>query len=1109
MTSSFAHTTKLTSADSLTGDRYGVSVAVSGNTVMSGAYWHDGNGDDSGAAYVYQEQGDGSWIPFKLTAADTEAGDNFGRWLAIEDDIAIVGAPEDDHAGGSDSGSAYIFQRQPDGSWTEFAKLTASDAGRLDEFGYGVDIYGDTIVIGAYRDDDNGRDSGAAYIFEQQSDDSWAQTAKLTASDGDAKDFFGHDVEIYGDTVVVGADDDEGGGSAYVFQQQAGGAWAEVAKLTADDSADGDRFGHAVTVDGDTIVVGAYLNDDTGADTGAAYVFAAQPDGSWAQTTKLTAEDAFNGDRFGRGVSLEGDTVLIGSYLDDSSAGTAYLFQQQPDGSWQQQQKLSADDGADSDNFGRAVALEGGTVVAGAYGDDSETGSIYIFSDNSEPAPGAIAFDSGSYTVAENGSDATITLVRTGGSSGEVSVDVTVADGTASVTADYSDASQTVTFLDGETSKTITVPIIDDGEEEGDETVSLGLSNPTGGAAVGPQGTATLTITDNDGVSPTPTPIRIEAENYLTTAQTVTEFSITDDSGIAIRANNGNVLTYEVSAPAAGTYSLVARVVAPKNGTYGFDAAIAGQTMNFSFGSTVGNWNSYIDIVIPDVVLSSGTQTLTLTMNANKFNINYLEFVPMGDPPPPMPGEIAFDSGSYTVAENGSDATITLVRTGGSSGEVSVDVTVADGTATVTADYSDVSQTVTFLDGETSKTITVPIIDDSEEEGDETVSLGLSNPTGGAAVGPQGTATLTITDNDAPDVLKIMPLGDSITHGWNTFPGGYRDRLENLLTDNNIAFDFVGTADDNGPASLSDKDHQGHPGWRIDEIAASVSPWLQAETPDVVQLLIGTNDVIQDHFLETAPDRLSALIDQILTELPDVHVVVATIPPAERSSLNNSVNDYNASISGIVDDKVAQGKSVSFVDMNSQMTVDDLGDRVHPNQTGYDKMAGVWFDGLLDILDDYGDYNAISDEFYVDAAVTASDDHSTTVSAELVNNTSASRSDLSFRYFVDITELLDAGYTENDVLIGDISGPTVGDLTLWDSTEDVYYVDVDFSGVAIASGDTASVEFSLGIAPSNPGSAWDATNDRNTQDLGDGLAKSRNLPLNDSSENLLSGVVPA
>ena len=162
MTSSFAHTTKLTSADSLTGDRYGVSVAVSGNTVMSGAYWHDGNGDDSGAAYVYQEQGDGSWIPLKLTAADTEAGDNFGRWLAIEDDIAIVGAPEDDHAGGSDSGSAYIFQRQPDGSWTEFAKLTASDAGRLDEFGYGVDIYGDTIVIGAYRDDDNGRDSGAA-----------------------------------------------------------------------------------------------------------------------------------------------------------------------------------------------------------------------------------------------------------------------------------------------------------------------------------------------------------------------------------------------------------------------------------------------------------------------------------------------------------------------------------------------------------------------------------------------------------------------------------------------------------------------------------------------------------------------------------------------------------------------------------------------------------------------------------------------------------------------------------------------------------------------------------------------------------------------------------
>ena len=1075
MTSSFAHTTKLTSADSLTGDRYGVSVAVSGNTVMSGAYWHDGNGDDSGAAYVYQEQGDGSWIPFKLTAADTEAGDNFGRWLAIEDDIAIVGAPEDDHAGGSDSGSAYIFQRQPDGSWTEFAKLTASDAGRLDEFGYGVDIYGDTIVIGAYRDDDNGRDSGAAYIFEQQSDDSWAQTAKLTASDGDAKDFFGHDVEIYGDTVVVGADDDEGGGSAYVFQQQAGGAWAEVAKLTADDSADGDRFGHAVTVDGDTIVVGAYLNDDTGADTGAAYVFAAQPDGSWAQTTKLTAEDAFNGDRFGRGVSLEGDTVLIGSYLDDSSAGTAYLFQQQPDGSWQQQQKLSADDGADSDNFGRAVALEGGTVVAGAYGDDSETGSIYIFSDNSEPAPGAIAFDSGSYTVAENGSDATITLVRTGGSSGEVSVDVALADGTASVTADYSDVSQTVTFLDGETSKTITVPIVDDTVAESDETVSMSLSNATGGASVGTQGTATLTITDDDA----PGEVAFDSSSY-TVAENGSDATIT----LVRTGGSSGEVSVDVTV-ADGTATVTA------------DYSDVSQTVTFLDGET--SKTITVPIVDDTVAESDETVSMSLSNATGGASVGTQGTATLTITDDDAPGEVAFDSSSYTVAENGSDATITLVRTGGSSGEVSVDVTVADGTATVTADYSDVSQTVTFLDGETSKTITVPIIDDSEEEGDETVSLGLSNPTGGAAVGPQGTATLTITDNDAPDVLKIMPLGDSITHGWNTFPGGYRDRLENLLTDNNIAFDFVGTADDNGPASLSDKDHQGHPGWRIDEIAASVSPWLQAETPDVVQLLIGTNDVIQDHFLETAPDRLSALIDQILTELPDVHVVVATIPPAERSSLNNSVNDYNASISGIVDDKVAQGKSVSFVDMNSQMTVDDLGDRVHPNQTGYDKMAGVWFDGLLDILDDYGDYNAISDEFYVDAAVTASDDHSTTVSAELVNNTSASRSDLSFRYFVDITELLDAGYTENDVLIGDISGPTVGDLTLWDSTEDVYYVDVDFSGVAIASGDTASVEFSLGIAPSNPGSAWDATNDWSTQDLGTGLAKSRYIPVYDSS----------
>ncbi len=353
-----------------------------------------------------------------------------------------------------------------------------------------------------------------------------------------------------------------------------------------------------------------------------------------------------------------------------------------------------------------------------------------------------------------------------------------------------------------------------------------------------------------------------------------------------------------------------------------------------------------------------------------------------------------------------------------------------------------------------------------------------------------------------------MPLGDSITHGWNTFPGGYRDRLENLLTVNNITFDFVGTADDNGPASLSDKDHQGHPGWRIDEIAAQVDSWLQSETPDIVQLLIGTNDVLQEFDLANAPSRLSNLVDQITTAAPNAELIVATIPPHERRYYNDFVLDYNATIEGMVAGKIAQGKNVSFVDMYSQLTVDDLGDRVHPNQTGYNKMAGVWFDGLLDVIDEFGQYEAISDEFYVEAAVTSANDHSTTVSASLFNHSTSDRSDLSFRYFVDLTELLDAGYTTNDVLIGNISGPTVGGLTEWDAAEDVYYVDVDFSGMAIAAGTSATADFSLGISTALAGTAWDEANDWSTQSLDITASKSRYLPVYNSTE-LLSGVLPA
>ena len=217
----------------------------------------------------------------KITASDAAAGDVFGEFVAISSDTVIVGARLDDDACTSDpncdSGSAYIFDF--DGTdWGETQKITASDAAAGDIFGHSVAVSGDTVVVGSTFDDDNGSNSGSAYVFTR-SGITWTQQAKLTASDAAAGDFFGETLSVSGDTVVVGSrlDDDAGdrSGSAYVFEKPLTG-WADTtedAKLTASDAAAGDSFGYPVAVSGNIVVVGSFGNDDNGSDSGSAYIY--------------------------------------------------------------------------------------------------------------------------------------------------------------------------------------------------------------------------------------------------------------------------------------------------------------------------------------------------------------------------------------------------------------------------------------------------------------------------------------------------------------------------------------------------------------------------------------------------------------------------------------------------------------------------------------------------------------------------------------------------------------------------------------------------------------------------------------------------------------------
>lgn len=264
---------KLRASDGAVGDKLGASVAVFADTAVVGAHYDDDDGSYSGSAYVFRFDGS-EWIQQdKLTAADGAPADYFGFAVGIYGDTIAVGTPDDDDAG-SKSGSVYIF-RFNGTSWIQEQKLTASDGVTDDKFGTSVGIFGDTVVIGSPYDDDKGSMSGSAYVFRYDGAN-WVQDGKLIASDGAPGDGLGSSVDVFGDVAVVGSpnDDTNGGdsGSAYVYRFN-GSSWTQEAKLLAADGAWADNFANAVSIFGDVAVIGAYLDDDNGNNSGSAYVF--------------------------------------------------------------------------------------------------------------------------------------------------------------------------------------------------------------------------------------------------------------------------------------------------------------------------------------------------------------------------------------------------------------------------------------------------------------------------------------------------------------------------------------------------------------------------------------------------------------------------------------------------------------------------------------------------------------------------------------------------------------------------------------------------------------------------------------------------------------------
>jgi hypothetical protein len=450
------------------GDLFGLSVAISGDTVVVGAHDEasaatgvngnqaDNSAGTSGAAYVFVRSG-GVWTQQAyLKASNTDFGDNFGVSVAISGDTIVVGANFEESAAtgvngnqtdnSGHCGAAYVFVRSG-GVWSQQAYLKTSSTSITrqgpvgDQFGRSVAISGDTVVVGAWAEDNaatgvnsavmnfTAASAGAAYVFVR-SGTTWSQQAYLKPSDTNAGYAFGFSVAMFADTIVVGAYAAGPGsccqlrtGGAYVFVRS-GTTWSQQAFLEGSNSETGDSFGWSVAVSGDTVVVGAPNEDsvatgvngnqvdNSALDSGATYVLV-RSGMTWSQEAYLKASNTDAGDNFGMSVAISGDTVVAGSPWEASAAtgvngnqadntalgaGAAYVFTRSGM-TWSQQAYIKASNTEADDSFGSlfngyfsgsSVAVSGDTVVVGAAGESSAaTGINGNQADNTASGAGA------------------------------------------------------------------------------------------------------------------------------------------------------------------------------------------------------------------------------------------------------------------------------------------------------------------------------------------------------------------------------------------------------------------------------------------------------------------------------------------------------------------------------------------------------------------------------------------------------------------------------------------------------------------------------------------------------------------------------------------------
>jgi hypothetical protein len=351
-------------------DRFGESISLFDDQAIISKI---NNSENKGEAIVF-EFINNEWTQIEsLNHASIESNDQYGYSVSISGTLAVIGAPRDDD-NGENSGAAYVFKKVM-GSWVFEEKIISTDGSEYDQFGSHVRISGSEIFVGAKGYDSTKTNAGSVYVY-QNTKNKWSQTNQIFIPDPISEDEFGSFLGVSAGKLIVGSNR----GTVYSFNSMKSN-WAFSEKLTVEAGSTYDRFGNSVSIFGDFAAVGSYKDDDNGPNSGSVYIYEYTTLKGWVQKVIIHASDATGHDYFGSSVHLSENRLIVGAENADNnefSSGAVYVFDLE-NNVWSQTTKLTGDNFSSADNYGASVSYSNNHILVGASGENSQEGSVYIY----------------------------------------------------------------------------------------------------------------------------------------------------------------------------------------------------------------------------------------------------------------------------------------------------------------------------------------------------------------------------------------------------------------------------------------------------------------------------------------------------------------------------------------------------------------------------------------------------------------------------------------------------------------------------------------------------------------------------------------------------------